>query len=156
MFQGLYTAATAVNALGQNQDVVTQNIANAMVPGYRRQSVAFESLASDQTQAATQSQSTLGTGVSKVFTDFTPGDYQYTGNTFDVAIRGDGFFVLDGPKGPLYTRNGVFEPNSNGELQAKGGWTVQGSSGRITIPPNTMQHYDWRGRHGPRQQHCRG
>ncbi len=139
MIQGMYSAATAVDALGQSQDVVAQNIANATTPGYRRQAVVFETLGNGQSQESTPSPSSVGTRVAKVFTEFTPGDYQYTGNSLDLAVRGDGFFVLDGPKGPLYTRNGVFELNGKGELQAKGGLPVEAVSGRITIPPETSQ-----------------
>ncbi|MFG0333391.1 MAG: flagellar hook-basal body protein, partial [Maioricimonas sp. JB049] len=60
-----------------------------------------------------------------------------TGRTLDFAIHGDGFFVIDGPDGEaLYTRNGSFHLNGNGELIIAEGLTVRGANGIITVPPN--------------------
>src|SRR5262249_54458016 len=112
MISGLYSAASALDAAEQAHDITAHNIAHASVPGYRRRSVTFETFSRDSTeQIATESSSSnsLGVRASNVYTDFTPGDYQYTGNSLDLAVQGDGFFVLDGPNGPLYTRNGVFQ-----------------------------------------------
>jgi len=141
MIQGLYSAATALDAASQNQDVLAYNIANATVPGYRQRSVSFETFdrALNQTSGSQTGNKLLGTRIGSVYSNFSPGDYQQTGSQLDLAVRGDGFFVLDGPNGPLYTRNGVFSINSKGELQSKDGLPVTGSGGRITIPPNTAQ-----------------
>jgi flagellar basal-body rod protein FlgF len=139
MIRGLYSAATAMDALEQNQDVAAQNLANAAVPGYRRRGVSFETIDAEPTPAppAGASANILGTRASAVYTDFEAGSLQPTGNPLDVAIRGNSFFVLDGPNGPLYTRNGGLELTGSGELRSKDGYPVAGTSGRITIPPTT-------------------
>ena len=63
-----------------------------------------------------------------------PGPLQQTGNPLDVAISGDAFFVVQGPNGPLYTRNGSFELGPGGELRTRGGgYPVAGA---ITVPPD--------------------
>ena len=59
----------------------------------------------------------------------------FTGAPLDVAVHGNGFFVLEGPKGPLYTRNGVFHVSGEGELQNSGGLPVSGPSAKISLPP---------------------
>src|SRR5579862_1390213 len=133
MIPGLYSAASALNGLAQNHDIVAQNLAHATTPGYRRRGLAFETA---QGAANNQAAGRLGTQVSKLYSDFSSGSMQYTGNPLDVAVHGDSFFVLAGPNGPLYTRNGTFELNAKGVLQSKSGFAVQGISGPITIPPN--------------------
>jgi len=72
-----------------------------------------------------------------VFTSFEPGPMQQTGNPLDLALSGNAFFVLEGPRGPVYTRNGSFELNSQGELQSKGGLKVRSQGGRLVIPNTT-------------------
>ena len=60
-----------------------------------------------------------------------------TGRSLDVAIDGDSFFVVDGPEGPLYTRNGSFRATPDGNLVTVDGLNVQGRNGTISIPANT-------------------
>jgi flagellar basal-body rod protein FlgF len=141
MLPGLYSAASALNGFEQNQDVLAQNLANASTPGYRRRGLSFESMSpAARDSAGPQKQGQLsGTRTGKVFSSFEPGHMLYTGNPLDVAVKGDSFFVLEGPKGPVYTRNGGFQVGPKGELQNKSGLPVSGASGRITIPPNVVQ-----------------
>jgi flagellar basal-body rod protein FlgF len=141
MIRGLYSAATALETLAANQDIVSQNIAHATVPGYRRQAMAFATFDGALTQAASSSDhgTLLGTQPSGVYTVFDPGDLQHTGNPLDVAIKGDSFFVLDGPNGPVYTRNGTFELTADGGLQSATGMAVTGQGGKLAIPRETKR-----------------
>jgi flagellar basal-body rod protein FlgF len=139
MIQGFYSAATALDAAIQNQDVVAQNLAHTTVPGYRRQGLAFETLNRALSQTSAPAPNLLGTRPSSSYTAFEPGPMQFTGNPLDLAINGESFFVVQGPNGPLYTRNGVFQLSLTGELQTKGGLPVVGTNGPITIPPKTAQ-----------------
>jgi flagellar basal-body rod protein FlgF len=145
MIQGLYSAGTALDAASQNQDVMAYNVANVNVPGYRRRGVSFESFERNLAQppAARPTSDVLGTRVASVYSSFQPGAFQQTDNPLDLAVRGDGFFVLDGPNGPLYTRNGTFTLSSAGQLQSQDGLPVTGSGGPITIPRNTGQIKVW-------------
>jgi flagellar basal body rod protein FlgG len=137
MISGLYNAASGLNASLLNQDVIAANLASADIPGFRRSLVSFASFGGAPGQAGGSS---LGAAVSAgddgtlVQTDFTLGALQRTGNPLDVAIVGDGFFVLQGAEGPLYTRNGVFHLNEQGQIASGNGLTVQGSGGPITVP----------------------
>lgn len=137
MLRGMYAAATALDAASQRQDLIAQNLAHVDVPGYRRQGMNFESFdrAIGSTSPEIETGNILGTKPTGTFTDFQQAGFQFTGNPLDVAISGDGFFVVDGPNGPLFTRNGVFSVNAQGELQTASGMPVTGAGGRIVIPP---------------------
>ena len=68
--------------------------------------------------------------------DFTQGNIIETGRPLDFAVVGKGFFVVETPEGPLYTRNGMFRLDSNGQMVDTAGRIVAGEAGPITIPPN--------------------
>jgi flagellar basal body rod protein FlgG len=118
-----------------NQDVVARNLAHVSVPGFRRTGLAYETFENAE-QERFGTDSNLGTQVPKTHTDFTPGAIQKTGRPLDLAIRGDGFFELDGGDGSLYTRNGVFHLNSDGELVNGEGLAVLGDNDRPIVLPD--------------------
>ncbi|MFK7819154.1 MAG: flagellar hook-basal body protein [Planctomycetaceae bacterium] len=130
MLTGLYNSASAMNAASVRQDVLSRNLAHAGIPGYKRSHVTFESFG-EGTQEPNASR--FGSRNTVVETDFTPGPVQQTERPLDIAIDGDGFFVLEGPNGPLLTRNGVFNRNEAGELVTSSGYTMANSP---IIPPN--------------------
>jgi flagellar basal-body rod protein FlgF len=134
MIRGLYGAATALDAAFQSQDVFAQNIAHATVPGYRRTGISFEpfNVSFDQANASSPS----GARAVNTFTDFRPGLISYTGNQYDLALDGEGFFAAQGPNGPVYTRNGTFTRDQDGALLTRGGLPVLGTNGPIQLPPN--------------------
>lgn len=79
----------------------------------------------------------LGTGVQleQTYTDFSQGTIQYTGNRLDLAIEGDGFFVVQTPNGLRYTRNGNFTLNDQGIIVTNQGYPLMGEDGPLqTIP----------------------
>jgi flagellar basal body rod protein FlgG len=66
--------------------------------------------------------------------DFSQGSIHHTGRKLDMAIEGEGFFVIETPDGDRYTRNGTFRTDENGKLVDFRGRTVAGEGGPITIP----------------------
>ncbi|MHC4728289.1 MAG: flagellar hook-basal body protein, partial [Planctomycetota bacterium] len=66
--------------------------------------------------------------------DFSQGNLFETGRPLDFAIHGKGFFVIETPNGPLYTRNGAFHTNQNGQITDSQERIVAGEAGPITIP----------------------
>ncbi len=139
MLQGLYSSATGLDAAILNQEVVARNLAHIDVPGFRRSLVSYKTFEA-QLQDASESDvlsPNLGTQVNEIQIDFTPGSVRSTGRSLDLALNGDGFFVLDGPDGPLYTRNGVFHLDANGNFINVQGLPVRGASGPILVPNNT-------------------
>lgn len=141
MISGLYSAATALNASELNHEVISNNLANVNVPGFRRSFLSFQEFENALNEAE-QNETPVGYGtlVERQSVDFTPGVMAHTGRPLDVAINGDGFFVVDGPDGELFTRNGSFHLNGTGQLVTGEGYPLQGGP---TIPvdaaPSSIQ-----------------
>lgn len=125
MIRGLYSAAGGMQANAMQQDATAHNLSHAMKPGYRREIIRFDAVAQNDELIAP---------LSSLHTDFTPGILEQTGGKLDVALEGPGFFSVQGPNGPLYTRNGVFQMNSQGQIVTPEGMPVQGTGGPISVP----------------------
>lgn len=125
MIRGLYSAAGGMLATSHQQDVVAQNLAYSGKPGHRRDVLRFEASGSPDDFVAPK--------VSQ-HADQTPGGIEQTGNPLDVAINGPGMFVVESPNGLMYSRGGVFQLNSAGQLVTPEGFAVQGSAGPINVP----------------------
>ena|SRR5580765_5533659 len=140
MIRGLYSAASALDAATTNQELVAENLANANTHGYKRQGLVFEAVQQgliDNQGGALASLRRIN--ATRSYTNFDQGSVQFTGNPLDLTLSGNSFFVLDGPQGQVYTRNGCFTLNGQGELQTQSGMPVRGTGGRITIPANTSK-----------------
>ncbi|MFC1652347.1 flagellar basal-body rod protein FlgF [Planctomycetota bacterium] len=122
-----------VDVLTREFEAITHNLANANTPGFKRHSIAFR-------QALEAQQSVLdepsGLIVEQRQIDFSQGSLKQTGRSLDLALSGPGFFVVESPQGPLYTRNGIFHVDTNGQLVDSEGRSVAGEGGPITLPPN--------------------
>lgn len=149
-FDSLYTGITGLNAYQSWIDMISNNIANVDTTGFKGQRMTFADLfyqnqtfasAPTNTNGGTDGQQ-LGYGVkvNTVDTEWGQGGLQTTGINTDLAINGDGFFVLNNTNGtatPTYTRDGAFQTNQNGLLyDPASGLAVQGwmanSSGVVT------------------------
>ena len=135
MLRGLYAAATGMEAASNAHEVTSRNLAHASVPGFRKALLSFEAL---RNPSAPEGEDDLaGAQMNAPAIDFTPGPMNRTGAPLDLALDGDGFFVVNGPDGPLYTRSGTFQLDGTGQLITPDGLTVQSTSGTLTIPANT-------------------
>ncbi len=130
MIRGLYSAASGMQATSLQQDVTAHNLNHAVKPGYQREVLRFQ---------ASGSLETLQGPETSLHTDFNPGILEHTGGKLDVALNGPGFFTIDGPSGPVYTRSGTFQLNGAGQLVTPEGRTVRGTGGPITIPPGAAR-----------------
>ena len=106
---------SALEARMKMVDIITNNLANANTTGFKRD---FGHILKNETGYD------VGTQV-----DLSAGDLESTGNELDVAINGQGFFVIQTPDGVRYTRNGSFSLSASGELVTKDGMPVLNSSG---------------------------
>ena len=145
MIRSLWIAKTGLDAQQLQLDTISHNLANVSTNGYKRSHAVFEDLLyqnmrqagaqeTQQNQLPTGLQ--VGTGVRPVATArlFTQGNLQQTGNTFDMAIDGNGFFSLQMPDGTIaYTRDGSFRIDAAGQLVTSNGMPM---SPPIVIPPN--------------------
>jgi flagellar basal-body rod protein FlgF len=122
-------AASGLHARMQALDMLANNLANATTGGYKLDREFYTLF-----NAGTESQyeggvpSTLP-DVKSQWTDYAQGTLQPTGNPLDLAITGQGFFAVNGPSGPLYTRNGGFLVSSSGALTTADGYTVSSVGG---------------------------
>jgi flagellar basal body rod protein FlgG len=126
--------STSIDALMQEFYIITHNLANVNTAGYKRMCNAFsKSLEARQMGEEIYSPGTID--LNSAF-DFSQGNMVETGRPLDFALYGKGFFVIETPEGPLYTRNGTFLTNQNGQIVDSNGRLVAGEAGPIVIPPN--------------------
>jgi flagellar basal-body rod protein FlgF len=137
MLRGLYNVAGAMETAARNHEIVSENLVHATTPGYRRQGLIFEVTPQATETAPTAPVSrTARTPTSFVYLE--TGSLQKTDNPLDVALSGNAFFTVQGPSGPLYTRNGSFQLNAAGQLETRsGGYPVLGQGSPLTLPTDT-------------------
>ena len=123
----LTTALTGLTAAETQIDVVGNNLANSQTVGFKASEAVFatqflqtQGLGSAPTAnsgGTNPRQTGLGTQVAEITPDFTQGTIEISSNPSDLAIQGEGFFIVEGGAGDqLFTRNGILKTNSNNEL----------------------------------------
>jgi flagellar basal-body rod protein FlgF len=116
----------------QEMQVVANNIANASTTGFRAEGIMF----SEHIKALGPDTASLSMAAAKVRdTIMTQGSLTQTGGTFDLAIEGDGFFIVETPNGQRLTRAGAFGPNENGDLVTPDGYPVLDAGGAPLFVP---------------------
>jgi len=143
MLRAFSTAATGMDAQQTMVDSIANNLANINTNGFKRSNVNFQDLLYLKIREAGREVASgitapagleIGSGVRMASTNkiFTVGELQNTGNDYDLAIQGDGFFQVTLPNGELrYTRDGAFMKDANGQLVTASGYVV---SPGITVP----------------------
>lgn len=127
-----YIALTRQSGLLQEMQVLANNIANANTTGYRAEGVTF----SEHVKTLGPDQTSLSMATARVRdTVMTQGSLAQTGGTFDLAIEGDGFFLVDTPQGQRLTRAGAFGPNDVGDLVTPDGYPVLDAGGAPLFVP---------------------
>ncbi len=130
---GLYQGAASLSALERWQEVISQNISAASVPGFKKTEATFES-ALGGAISEKGSRAVMPSAVMRI--NMQPGELRTTGNEFDFAIQGGGFFQIQRPGGQTgYTRDGEFHVNPERTLVNKLGFPVLGDDGPITLKP---------------------
>lgn len=122
--------STSIAALTREFETITHNLANVSTVGFKRKANAF-SVSLDMEEKYSPG----AVDPDSAF-DFSQGEMVETGRPLDFALFGKGFFVIETPEGPLYTRNGMFGTNQNSQIVDSIGRIVAGESGPITIPNN--------------------
>jgi flagellar basal-body rod protein FlgF len=128
------SAASGLRARMESLDMLANNLANAGTSGYKGDYESYGLYAGSEGPAALNGQfdparpGTLPV-IERPWTDFSQGLLQSTGNSFDLAISGKGLFVVTGPSGPLYTRNGSFHMDEQNRLVSADGYPLQGQDG---------------------------
>jgi len=141
MDSGYYAAMTGLVARTQALDTAAANLANAQTPGYRAGREFFRSVLLGPDAEDSQVGQTVNDygllGGDRL--SMAQGALQETGNPLDLAIEGQGFFLIQTPQGIRYTRDGSFHRALNGQLVAKSGEAVLSAAGQpIVIPPGEV------------------
>ena len=132
---GFYHGLSGLNASSKNLDVIGHNIANSNTSGFKSSRAEFNEMVASAMGAASGSNAGIGVSVAAVSQQFSQGVIVPTNNGLDMAINGDGFFVVNTSSGMAYTRSGNFQLTKNGELQTVNGDKVMG----YTVDPITGQ-----------------
>jgi flagellar basal-body rod protein FlgF len=128
MDQVSVTAASGLQSRMEALDIVANNLANTTTGGFKldREFYSLFTAADNEGDSA----STKLPLIQKQWTDFSQGVLTPTGSALDLALSGKGFFAVNGPSGPLYTRNGSFQLSSSGQLTTSDGYAVRDASGQ--------------------------
>jgi flagellar basal-body rod protein FlgF len=130
-------AASGLRSRMESLDLLANNLANTNSPGFKSDREfygvyrAVEADGSDSVMPL----------VERHWTDFSQGALAPTGNPLDLALSGHGFFAIDGPSGPLYTRNGNFRLSPAGRMITEEGYPVRasGGAGLILSPGRSIE-----------------
>jgi flagellar basal-body rod protein FlgG len=120
----------------EKMDIVTNNIINVDTTGYKKDTLITKSFKDMMIQSMSGQDVGLqntGIHVDDVFTSFDQGDLEQTDRLSDVALEGDGFFVVNTSDGIRYTRDGAFAVTSGGYLVNSEGNYIQGTNGNIYV-----------------------
>jgi len=141
MDSGYYAAMTGLVARTQALDIAATNLANAQTPGYRAEQEYFRSVLLGPDAQDSQ----LGQAVNNFGLlggdrlNLAQGALNQTGNPLDLAIQGEGFFMVQSPNGSRYTRDGGFHRSPAGLLVTAAGEPVLSAAGKlIPVPPGEV------------------
>jgi len=132
MLEGLYSAASGMEAQQQQFDAISNDMANVDTPGYQSTIVGFHDLLYSNGNYGSNVPTGAGTEAEQMGRDQTQGAIQHTGQPLDVAVEGQGFIEVRRPDGTIgLTRNGGLQLNDKRQLTTQTGMLVQPP---ITIP----------------------
>jgi flagellar hook protein FlgE len=148
---GMFTAVTGLNAYGNAMSVIGNNIANVGTVGFKSSRATFAELVSASLAGGSGAdQIGLGVFLNDIQPNFSQGSLTTTGNTFDLAIDGNGFYLLSDSAGAnFYSRAGQFKVNNLGQVVDASGFLLQGyqadvngnitnTVGNITLSSNAV------------------
>jgi len=130
-------AAAGMQAGMESLDLVANNLANSSTSGYKTDG-EFYTLFTSEAAGEDDAGSSAVPMIQRQWTDFAQGLLEPTNSPLDFGISGKGFFVVQGPSGPLYTRNGNFRFSTTGSLVTSEGYPLLQQNGQ-PFKANTAQ-----------------
>lgn len=132
----LLVTVSAQNALRRQMEVAANNMANVNTTGFKAEAVLFEPFERRPAQTRERPRDIAFVRDASIARDFRPGSLQQTGNPFDLALTGPGFFTVQTAEGPAYTRDGRFQPDATGNLVTRDGRNALDAAGQpLRIDP---------------------
>ena len=152
MVKGLYTAYTGMIQEQHRMDTLANNLANADTIGFKKEgttSQSFDAMLIDKIKDDSEyarlprriGSVNPGVKIGESYIDWSQGSFQVTGNSYDLALGGQGFFAIEftnkrGETSTMYTRDGNFQIDKDGYLVTQDGDYVLGKNGRIRLNVN--------------------
>ncbi|MGC8964710.1 MAG: flagellar hook-basal body protein [Brevinematia bacterium] len=150
MVRGIFTGASGMMVQLENLNTIANNLANTNTTSYKREVTLFKAFPEMLARRVNDNGvvtfplgsydrapivGKFGTGVevNEIQTIFDQGSLKQTENPFDLALEGEGFFVVETPEGLKLTRNGTFKISNDNYLVTKEGYKVLGENGYIRI-----------------------
>lgn len=121
-------AASGLRARMESLDLLANNVANASTGGYKADREFYSIYAAPEAES-----DAVMPLIERPWVDLSQGLIHATGNPLDLALSGRGFFAVNGPSGPLYTRNGSFQRAADGRLVTSEGYAVRGNAGAPVV-----------------------
>jgi flagellar basal-body rod protein FlgF len=136
MSSATYVALSSQMALRRQLDVVANNVANASTPAFKGERLIFaEYLQPQPDRSSTSFVHDIGTE-----RDARQGSLTQTGNSLDLGLQGNGYFNVQTPLGPRYTRNGRWQLDPQGQIVTAQGYPVVDNGGRpIQVPAQASE-----------------
>jgi flagellar basal body rod protein FlgG len=122
----------------QRLEVISNNLANFSTAGFKEDKPYFQSILDNSQRGKIMEEAGLNRRLGSM-TNYDPGVVHYTGHDTDVAIEGDGFFVIQKEGEEFYTRCGSFYKDLEGRLVTPDGGLVQGESGEIVVGAGKLE-----------------
>jgi flagellar basal-body rod protein FlgG len=137
MNAGIFSAVSGSLAAQTRLDALANNLANANTAGFKAERVLQKA---ERAGSVAPPPTAVATPITRerVTTDFAQGPISSTGNPLDVALAGDGFFVISTERGERLTRSGNFTLDAEGYLATGDGARVQGTDGDLRIPEGAI------------------
>lgn len=129
MEQTMYVSLSRLTALRRQMEIVANNVANMNTTAFKGEKVMFE----EYVQRPEPSRPTSFVRDYGMMRDLANGPIQITERPLDVAIEGEGYFVVLTPQGEFYSRNGAFSLNADGELVHMSGHPVLADTGQAIL-----------------------
>ena len=146
MSDGIYSALSGAIAQERNLSVTANNVANVNTIGFKGDRTTFAEVLTNVKDPKVLAPSLRYAYTADVTIDHSSGHLKLTGRQLDTALQGDGYYVIETPKGERYTRQGSFVIDREGVLRTLGGHRVMGENGpivnkgrQLVIPEETKE-----------------
>ena len=138
MSDGIWSALSGAVGQGAQLETAANNVANASTPGYQADRLVFrEVLTRAGNRPNPQGKNLRYAAADNVMCDTAPGDVVQTGRALDVAIRGQGYLMVQAPSGVRFTRAGSLQVRPDGSLVTKSGYALLDANAKpIKVPAN--------------------
>ena len=131
-------AASGIRARLESLDMLANNIANSSAPGFKADHEFYGVyLSAEAADSPADTTPAILPVVERQWTDFSQGSLTSTGNALDLALNGQGFFVVQSANGPAFTRDGSFRLSLRGEITTQDGDKIQGQDGNPILLDST-------------------